>query len=241
MPAFVAHGISANKKRQNRKVLAFCFAGEALCWWHPASADNAVAAVFLNAHNGWVTPLQRSTTMALCGFLLCLPILFPVSATSPTFKIPQSVLVIIHTAELQVLLLRRADSPSDQPYWQPVTGSKDADSETWVETAIREVREETGIDANQPGCVLRDWNLENIYPIYPQWLYRYAPGVRMNTEHVLSLLLPAALPVRLAEGEHLRYCWLPWQDAAAKVFSPSNADAIRCLPERLARLRPQPA
>ena len=230
MPAFVAHGISANKKRQNRKVLAFCFAGEALCWWHPASADNAVAAVFLNAHNGWVTPLQRSTTMALCGFLLCLPILFPVSATSPTFKIPQSVLVIIHTAELQVLLLRRADSPSDQPYWQPVTGSKDADSETWVETAIREVREETGIDANQPGCVLRDWNLENIYLIYPQWLYRYAPGVRMNTEHVLSLQVPSYAQITLSPREHTAFAWHDWREAAERCYSISNSEAILWLP-----------
>ena len=150
-------------------------------------------------------------------------------------KQPVSVLVVIHTADLQVLLLERADYPGS---WQSVTGSREGEETPW-QTARREVLEETGLDASQYG--LSDWQQQNRYEIYPKWRHRYPDGVTHNTEHVLSLLLPAALPVRLAEGEHLRYCWLPWQDAAAKVFSPSNADAIRCLPERLARLRPQPA
>ena len=150
-------------------------------------------------------------------------------------KQPVSVLVVIHTADLQVLLLERADYPGS---WQSVTGSREGEETPW-QTARREVQEETGLDASQYG--LSDWQQQNRYEIYPKWRHRYPDGVTHNTEHVLSLLLPAAQPVRLAEGEHLRYCWLPWQDAAAKVFSPSNADAIRCLPERLARLRPQPA
>lgn len=150
-------------------------------------------------------------------------------------KQPVSVLVVIHTTDLQVLLLERADYPGS---WQSVTGSREGEETPW-QTARREVQEETGLDASQYG--LSDWQQQNRYEIYPKWRHRYPDGVTHNTEHVLSLLLPAALPVRLAEGEHLRYCWLPWQDAAAKVFSPSNADAIRCLPERLARLRPQPA
>jgi len=150
-------------------------------------------------------------------------------------KQPVSVLVVIHTADLNVLLLERADYPGS---WQSVTGSREGE-ETPLQTAQREVLEETGLDTRQhPLC---DWQQQNRYEIYPKWRHRYPDGVTHNTEHVLSLLLPAAQPVCLAEGEHLRYCWLPWQDAAAKVFSPSNADAIRCLPERLARLRPQPA
>ena len=150
-------------------------------------------------------------------------------------KQPVSVLVVIHTADLHVLLLERADYPGS---WQSVTGSREGEETTW-QTARREVQEETGLDASQYG--LSDWQQQNRYEIYPKWRHRYPDGITHNTEHVLSLLLPAAQPVRLAEGEHLRYCWLPWQDAAAKVFSPSNADAIRCLPERLARLNPQPA
>ncbi len=82
------------------------------------------------------------------------------------YKIPESVLVVIHTPDLQVLLIRRADAAED--FWQSVTGSKDSLGEALAATAAREVREETGIDACAPGCRLRDWGLENVYAIYPQ-------------------------------------------------------------------------
>ena len=103
-------------------------------------------------------------------------------------KIPLSVLVVIHTAALDVLLIRRADAPE---HWQSVTGSKDWEEEDFRATAVREVMEETAIDATAPGCVLTDWGLENIYAIYPQWLHRYAPGVAHNTERIFGLQVPA--------------------------------------------------
>ncbi len=142
-------------------------------------------------------------------------------------KIPVSVLVVIYTADGQALLMERADAPG---LWQSVTGSQDA-GETLVETAIREVREETGLDATRLELV--SWGIENRYEIYPRWRHRYAPGVTHNTEHVFGLRLPAPVPVSLAPREHLQYVWLPWQDAAARCFSPSNAAAIRLLSARL--------
>ncbi len=142
-------------------------------------------------------------------------------------KIPVSVLVVIYTADGQVLLMERADAPG---LWQSVTGSQDG-GETLVETAIREVREETGLDATRLELV--SWGIENRYEIYPRWRHRYAPGVTHNTEHVFGLRLPVPVPVSLAPREHLQYVWLPWQDAAARCFSPSNAAAIRLLPARL--------
>lgn len=143
------------------------------------------------------------------------------------FKIPESVLVVIHTAALDVLLIRRADAPE---FWQSVTGSKDAPSESFLTTAVREVREETGIDAQAPGCILRDWHLENVYSIYPQWLHRYAPGVFENTEHIFSLEVPHGTPVRLNPREHVDWQWLPWREAADACYSPSNAEACLLLP-----------
>lgn len=144
------------------------------------------------------------------------------------YKTPVSVLVVIHTPDLQVLLLERADRPG---FWQSVTGSQDA-GETLLQTARREVHEETGLDAG--GYELIDWHQQNQYEIYPRWRGRYAPGTTHNTEHVFSLQLPQALPAALAEREHLQYQWLPWRDAADMVFSWSNAQAIRELPHRLA-------
>ena len=165
------------------------------------------------------------------------------------FKIPESVLVVIHTAAGEVLLLERADAPG---FWQSVTGSKDSAGEALVETCRREVLEETGIvipaegvtpsqgaapdrrsDATHAIC-LRDWQMENVYDIYPQWQHRYAPGVNRNTEHVFGLRVPRDVPVRVAPREHLRFEWLEWREAADRCFSPSNAEAILHLPRFLA-------
>ena len=147
---------------------------------------------------------------------------------SGQYKIPQSVLVVIHTADLQVLLIRRADAAEE--FWQSVTGSRDRLAEDLAATAAREVREETGIDAAAPGCRLRDWGLENVYAIYPQWRHRYAPGVYLNTEHVFGLCVPPETPVVLNPREHTSYAWMAWRDAADRCFSPSNAEAILWLP-----------
>jgi len=146
-------------------------------------------------------------------------------------KQPVSVLVVIHSATLDVLLLERADHPG---YWQSVTGSRDG-GETLRETALREVGEETGLDAARYD--LTDWQQQNEYEIYPHWRHRYPPGVARNTEHVFSLQVPRDVDVRLAPREHLDYVWLPWQEAAAKVFSPSNRAAILQLPERIKHVR----
>ena len=100
---------------------------------------------------------------------------------------PQSVLVVIHTPALEVLLIRRADADE---FWQSVTGSKDSAAEDFRSTAVREVMEETGIDccATSPlAAGLQDWDLENVYDIYPRWQHRYAPGVTRNTEHLFAL------------------------------------------------------
>ena len=141
-------------------------------------------------------------------------------------KIPVSVLVVIHTRDLDVLLLERADRPG---FWQSVTGSQDADGEILRDTAIRELKEETGLDANN--YILTDWQKQNEYEIYPHWRYRYALGVTRNTEHVFGLTLPNKIPITIAPREHLQYEWLPWQAAAEKVFSWSNREAILLLPQ----------
>jgi len=149
------------------------------------------------------------------------------------FKIPESVLVVIHTADREVLLIERADKPG---FWQSVTGSKDAIDEPLATTAQREVFEETGIaigSAHVPLANLRDWHLSNVYEIYPVWRHRYAPGVTHNTEHVFGLRVPRDVPVTLAPREHLRHEWLDWRAAADKCFSPSNAEAVLQLPRFL--------
>ncbi len=147
------------------------------------------------------------------------------------YKIPESVLVVIHTPALDVLLIERADA---RGFWQSVTGSKDQADEPERETAAREVLEETGLDCSPTSALaagLLDWRIQNRYDIYPRWLGRYAPGVMRNTEHVFGLRVPPDSSVALNPREHVAFVWLPWREAADRCFSPSNAEAILLLPK----------
>jgi dihydroneopterin triphosphate diphosphatase len=143
------------------------------------------------------------------------------------YKIPVSVLVVIHTPDLQVLLAERAGWPG---FWQSVTGSLEHADEDLSEAALREVREETGIDAGR--YMLRDWHIRNRFEIYKRGISRYAPGTTHNTEHVFGLAVAEPQQVRVAPDEHLRYQWLPWREAAAICLSWSNREAILLLPRK---------
>lgn len=142
-------------------------------------------------------------------------------------KLPLSVLVVVHTASLEVLLLERA---SRAGFWQSVTGSLDRVDEPLAAAAAREVAEETGIDS-ATGTLTR-WPVANTFEIYARWRHRFAPGVTHNTEHVFCLALAAPLPVRMSPQEHTAFAWLPWREAARKCFSWSNRDAIVMLGEK---------
>jgi len=144
-----------------------------------------------------------------------------------TFKQPVSVLVLVYTQDLSVLLLERADFPD---HWQSVTGSAEP-GEALADTAVRELAEETGIEAARHGGVV-DWSMSNVYEIFPKWRHRYAPGTTRNTEHVFALRVPAPVTVRLEPREHVAFAWLQWREAAARCFSWSNRDAILALPQR---------
>jgi dihydroneopterin triphosphate diphosphatase len=143
------------------------------------------------------------------------------------FKLPESILVVIHTADYEVLLLERADHPG---FWQSVTGSRASADEPLRATCAREVAEETGYAA--PPERFDDWQLVHRYAIYPQWRHRYAAGVTHNTEHVFGLCVDARFVPRLAAREHTAHRWLPWRDAADACFSWTNAQAIRRLAGR---------
>jgi dihydroneopterin triphosphate diphosphatase len=146
-------------------------------------------------------------------------------------KTPISALVLIYTQNmqtqgLQVLIMERADKAG---FWQSVTGSIEND-EMPIEAAIREVKEETGLDALKYD--LQDWQASNVYEIYPHWRHRYAPGVVENTEHLFGLCVPNTVEIQLAPNEHTSYEWVDWREAAQRVFSWTNVDALKRLGEK---------
>jgi dATP pyrophosphohydrolase len=139
-------------------------------------------------------------------------------------KIPISVLVVIYKSNRDVLLIERADRSN---FWQSVTGSLDALNEDLALAATREVFEETGIAIDQlPVGALRNMHHQIEYEIYPDWRFRYAPGVTRNAEHWFALQVPDNTPVKLSPREHVAYQWLPFAEAVKKCFSPSNGEAI---------------
>ncbi|MEY4454298.1 MAG: Dihydroneopterin triphosphate pyrophosphatase [Pseudomonadota bacterium] len=141
------------------------------------------------------------------------------------FKKPVSSLVLIYTEDFKVLLMERADKKG---FWQSVTGSLE-ENETPRDAAIREVFEETGIDATQ--YHVEDWELSHVYEIYAHWRYRYAPDITHNREHIFALKVPASIPIQLSADEHVQYLWVDWRDAMDKVFSWTNVEAIKKLAE----------
>lgn len=145
------------------------------------------------------------------------------------YKIPESVLVVVHTKQVEVLLLERA---SQAGLWQSVTGSREPDDADLEATAWRELLEETGLAVG----TLTDWHHVNRYEIWPQWRAKYAPGVTHNTEHVFGFLVDSATVATLDPAEHVAQLWLPWQEAMKRTFSPTNREAISQLPARAGRL-----
>lgn len=138
------------------------------------------------------------------------------------YKRPESILLVTCTKQGQTLILKRI---GHHTFWQSVTGSIRWSGETPAETAVRELREETGIEV----CVdeIRDWNRRFRFAIPAQVRHRYEPGVCMNVEHMFSVCLPKTFAISLQPEEHSDYLWLDLETAMDKVWSWSNREAMR--------------
>lgn len=137
------------------------------------------------------------------------------------YKKPESVLVVIFCAvKAQYLMLQRKDDPN---FWQSVTGSLE-EGETPTQTALREVKEETGIDIKQDGYLFVDLLQSVEFEILPQFKSRYAPDVTINKEHWFYLNLPFEITPILTE--HLAYQWLSFTEATQITPSWNNRQAI---------------
>ena len=136
------------------------------------------------------------------------------------YRIPQSALTVVYNCAGQVLVMQRNDDPE---FWQSVTGTLEQ-GERPIETALREVLEETSIDITQSAYQLLDCQKINTYDIRDRWKHRYPPGTPYNTEHVF--VVEVANDQRISLTEHSAYLWLDKISAMNKVWSDTNREAI---------------
>lgn len=134
-------------------------------------------------------------------------------------KRPESILVVLHDENANVLVLQRKDDPD---FWQSVTGTME-EGETPLETALREVKEETGIDLHQQHGI-SEQVMVNEFDIRPQWRHRYAPNTFRNTEYAFTAQIDRYSSIVMTE--HLAYEWLSKADALARLWSPSNKAVV---------------
>ena len=137
------------------------------------------------------------------------------------YKNPNSVLVVIYAESTnRVLMLQRKD---DLDFWQSVTGTLEEGETSW-QAAVREVKEETGIDIIAEHLNLIDCNESVVFEIFPHFRYKYAPNVTHCREHWFLLAVKQEFEPILSE--HLAYRWLEAKQAAELTKSPNNAKVI---------------
>ena len=127
-------------------------------------------------------------------------------------------------AETLYCVLQRADAG----FWQWVAGGGE-DSETAVETAIRETREETGIEG--PLYALQS---EARVPTASFAAREHWPDdLYVIPEYHFAVEAPS--PDATLSDEHTACAWLPYEDAFSRLHWQSNQTALQELAERLSR------
>jgi dATP pyrophosphohydrolase len=137
------------------------------------------------------------------------------------YRRPESVLIVIHTAGGEFLLLERCKPAG---FWQSVTGSLEW-GESADHAARRELIEETGIMQG----FLRNLQWTQVFEILPAFGKKYAPGITRNLEHAFALKLPERVPVTLSIAEHVQYRWASGEEAVATASSSTDRAVIQQL------------
>ena len=104
-----------------------------------------------------------------------------------------------------------------------MTGSLEWPNEIPEDAARREVYEETGIESATGWF---NWKISRYFPILSAYRDRFAPGTRVNQEHMFSLQLPEPRPVNLMREEHSESEWLPLTKGRDRVWSWTNRAAL---------------
>jgi 8-oxo-dGTP pyrophosphatase MutT (NUDIX family) len=118
----------------------------------------------------------------------------------------QEVLIVVRRAD-EFLVVHR--SPENDAYWHQIAGGVE-DGETFAEAAVRELREETGLEAP-------------VEALDSPFVY--------ETVHVETFLVEVPTDWEpTLDWEHDDYRWLPRDEAAALLYWPEPAALLRSLP-----------
>jgi dATP pyrophosphohydrolase len=118
----------------------------------------------------------------------------------------QEVLIVVRRGE-EFLVVHR--SPENDAYWHQIAGGVE-EGETFAEAAVRELREETGLETE----------LEHL-----DAPFKYE---EVHVESFLAQAPPDWEPT--LDWEHDEYRWLPREEAAALLYWPEPAALLRSLP-----------
>ncbi|MGH3137014.1 MAG: NUDIX hydrolase [Gaiellaceae bacterium] len=143
---------------------------------------------------------------------------------------PEEVFVVVHrgvAAEPEFLVLQRA--PERQGYWHLVAGALEhgEDAET---AAVRELREETGLEAD-----VVDLDRRYLYSLDdepPEVRARFAAEVTEVAVTAFSAEVPRSWEPALDE-EHVDHRWCSASEAIALLRYPEPQDAVREAARRL--------
>jgi diaminopimelate epimerase len=150
------------------------------------------------------------------------------SGPAEPLRVPRQVLVFLHRPGPdglpRFLLLRRI--PRNGGFWQGITGAPEW-GETDEEAAVREVREETGLDVS--GRIRSGgygYQLQRKEAAKAEWERLYGPGVDVVPEDVYSADAPAGWEPALS-WEHDDHRWCGLDEALSLLRWEENRDALR--------------
>jgi diaminopimelate epimerase len=145
-------------------------------------------------------------------------------------RVPRQVLVYVHRAGPEFLLLERTAEHGG--FWQGVTGAPEW-GESDAAAVRRELREETGLDA-EPRAVGFRYELRPGKPAQGgRWRELYGPGIETVPEEVYEVAAPSDWEPSLNRREHIAYRWCLLDEALELLHWEDNRAALRAVAERL--------